>query len=146
TFLTVTYNNWLGFIWSAPLNPRLWRALLSWPVISEGLSFSIPLLLILTAHEFGHYFYCRRYRVDASLPYYLPFPLPPTGTLGAVIRIREAFPSKRALFDIGVAGPIGGFLMLVPFMVWGVMLSQAFPVNFHGEGIAFGEPLLIKAL
>ena len=84
---------------------------------------SLPVLTILSAHEFGHYFACRHHNVDATLPYFLPAPLPLTGTLGAVIRIREAFPSKRALFDIGVAGPIAGFVVLLPLAIYGVSHS-----------------------
>ena len=85
----------------------------------------MPVLLILGAHEFGHYSLCRVHDVDATLPFFIPAPPPlMTGTLGAVIRIREPFPSKRALFDIGIAGPIGGFLMLLPLLYWGVSLSQ----------------------
>jgi membrane-associated protease RseP (regulator of RpoE activity) len=146
TFLTVTYNELLAVVWQAPLNPRVWRLFLNPQVFLTGLSFSVPLLLILTAHEFGHYFYCRRYRVDASLPYYLPFPLPPTGTLGAVIRIREAFPSKRALFDIGVAGPIAGFVMLLPFLWYGITQSRIGPIQTGADVLYFGEPLLFKLL
>jgi membrane-associated protease RseP (regulator of RpoE activity) len=109
----------------------------------EGLWYSLPVLAVLGAHEFGHYFYCRRHQVDASLPYFLPAPLPLTGTLGAVIRIRQAFPSKRALFDIGVAGPIAGFLMLLPFLYFGITLSEVQSVSNYG-GLYFGEPLLFK--
>jgi membrane-associated protease RseP (regulator of RpoE activity) len=110
-----------------------------------GLWYSIPVLAILGAHEFGHYWLCRVHNVDATLPYFIP--APPfilTGTFGAVIRIREAFPSKRALFDIGVAGPIGGFLILVPFLYWGVGLSQLVPITPSEHTIYFGEPLLYK--
>ena len=73
----------------------------------------------------GHYLACRRYQVDATLPYFLPLP-PPffTGTLGAVIRIREAFPTKAILFDIGVAGPIAGFLALVPALFVGLSMVR----------------------
>ena len=106
--------------------------------------YSVPLLAILTAHEFGHYFACRYYNVDATLPYFIPAPLPLTGTLGAVIRIREAFPSKRALFDIGVAGPIAGFVVLVPLLIWGISMSTVGPVP--DGAIYFGEPLLWKLL
>ena len=95
TLFTTTYMTWFG-----------------------GWSYSLPILTILGAHEFGHYFYCRKYDVDASLPYFLPGPFifPLTGTLGAVIQIKQAFPSKAALFDIGVAGPIAGFIALLPFL------------------------------
>jgi membrane-associated protease RseP (regulator of RpoE activity) len=127
----ILYTNWTTGQWD--VSPF---ALFTWPIFLQGLWYSIPLLTILSAHEFGHYFACRYHRVDATLPYYIPAPLPLTGTLGAVIRIREAFPSKRALFDIGVAGPIAGFVALVPFLVWG-MTQDEFT-------LFFGEPLLWK--
>ena len=73
----------------------------------QGLPFSLTLLTILLAHEFGHYLAARYYRVDATLPFFLPAPTL-IGTLGAFIRIRSAILSKRALFDIGIAGPIAG--------------------------------------
>ena len=103
--------------------------------LAHGLWYSVPVLLILGAHEFGHYALCRVHDVDATLPYFIPAPpfLLITGTLGAVIRIREAFPSKRALFDIGVAGPIAGFLMLLPLLYWGIAMSHLVPVT-HAEG------------
>ena len=111
-----------------------------------GLTYSLPLIVILGAHEFGHYAYCRIHKVDATLPYFLPFPIALTGTLGAVIRIREAFPSKRALFDIGVAGPIAGFVALLPFLWWGVTLSGVVKFPDTGDVIYFGEPLLFQAV
>jgi membrane-associated protease RseP (regulator of RpoE activity) len=120
--------------------------LLSLGFFAQGLWYSLPVLLILGAHEFGHYVLCRVHDVDATLPYFIPAPpiVLITGTFGAVIRIREAFPSKKALFDIGVAGPIAGFLMLLPMLFWGVSLSQLVPVTHGGDMIYFGEPLLYK--
>lgn len=146
--LTLVTTTWAGsdfyegFRQSAGLVPeRSWVAFLL-----GGLWFSLPVLTILGAHEFGHYFLCRIHDVDATLPYFLPAPPPLiTGTLGAVIRIREHFPSKAALFDIGIAGPIGGFLMLLPFLFWGVHLSVVVPVMPSDSAIYFGEPLLYKA-
>jgi len=113
----------------------------------RGFLYSVPVLLILGAHEFGHYFACRYYRVDASLPYFLPLPIVLTGTLGAVIRIRQPIPSKRALFDIGIAGPIAGFVVAIPVLLIGMSLSNIVPIppDFHGSVIEFGEPLLFKA-
>jgi membrane-associated protease RseP (regulator of RpoE activity) len=108
-----------------------------------GWSYSIPILTILGAHEFGHYFYCRKYGVDASLPYFLPAPFPLTGTLGAVIRIREAFPSKAALFDIAVAGPIAGFVALLPFLYISFRYQTTAEITPQ-TAIVFGEPLLFK--
>ena len=120
----------------------------SWHWILAGLNYSGPMLLILGAHEFGHYYYCRKHDVDASLPYFLPAP-PPfvfTGTLGAVIRIREAFPSTKALFDIGVSGPIAGFVVLVPFLYWGIGHSAVVTLTDKSGVIFFGEPMLLKAI
>ena len=113
---------------------------------ASGLWYSVPMLLILGAHEFGHYIYCRKRSVDASLPYFLPAPLPLTGTLGAVIRIKEAFPTTRALFDIGVAGPIAGFVVLVPLLYWGLAHSAVVSFPTTDGLIYFGEPLLLKAM
>jgi len=111
-----------------------------------GFTYSLPILIILGCHEFGHYFYCRKHNVDATLPYFLPAPpILLTGTFGAVIRIREAFPTKRALFDIGVAGPIAGFLALIPFLYWGITLSTVTHMDPNADVIYFGEPLLYKA-
>ena len=118
----------------------------SWRVFLSGLNYSVPLLLILGAHEFGHYRYCRTHDVDASLPYFLPAPPPVfTGTFGAVIRIKEAFPSTKALFDIGVSGPIAGFVVLVPFLYWGIAHSSVVTFPDKTGVIYFGEPLLLKA-
>lgn len=115
-------------------------------LLLDGFWYSGTLLAILGAHEMGHYLLCRRYNVDASLPYFIP--LPPrlflTGTLGAVIRIREAFPSKRVLFDIGVAGPVAGFVVLVPALFLGMKLSNLVPAPTRGSVLFLGEPLLFK--
>ena len=89
----------------------------------NGLWYSGSILAILGAHEFGHYFACRLYGVDASLPYFLPAPLPLTGTLGAFIRIRQPIASKRELFDIGIAGPIAGFIVAVPVLLVGLLIA-----------------------
>jgi membrane-associated protease RseP (regulator of RpoE activity) len=113
-------------------------------VFWQGLWYSAPVVLILGAHEMGHYLCCRYYKVDASLPYFLPFPFSPIGTLGAVIKIREMFPTRTILFDIGVAGPIAGFAALLPLLIWGMALSKVVPAPSIESGIAFGEPLLFR--
>ena len=115
-------------------------------LFGDGPWYSVSLLLILGAHEFGHYFMCRRHNVDATLPYFLPLPLPPTGTLGAVIRIRESFPSKQALFDIGVAGPIAGFVMLLPILWLGLRMSTVMRSDTPGLDLHLGDPLLVQAM
>ncbi|MDX1546760.1 MAG: site-2 protease family protein [Rhodothermales bacterium] len=90
----------------------------TWPFLADGLRFGVSLLLFLTVHEFGHYFAARWHGVSTSLPYYIPSPLIGIGTLGAVIRIREPVPSLRKLFDIGVAGPLAGFVVALGVLVY----------------------------
>ena len=111
----------------------------------RGLWYSASILAILGAHEFGHYFACRYYGVNASLPYFLPMPIAITGTLGAFIRIRQQIPSKRQLFDIGIAGPIAGFLVAVPVLMIGMYLSRVIEIPKDFSGYEMGEPLLFKA-
>ena len=111
--------------------------------LTGGWSYSLTILAILGCHEFGHYFMCRYYDVDASLPYFLPVPISLTGTLGAFIRIREPIQNKRMFFDIGIAGPIAGFLVAVPALFVGVYLSRVAPIE-PGDGLWLGEPLLFK--
>ncbi len=112
--------------------------------VIHGLWYSGTILAILGCHELGHYFACRYYDVDASLPFFLPMPLVLTGTLGAFIRIREPIPSKRMLFDIGIAGPIAGFVVAVPALFVGLWMSRvvALPPDF--AGFSLGEPLLFQ--
>ncbi len=110
----------------------------------HGWWFGLTFVAILGAHEFGHYFACRYYDVDASLPFFLPMPLGPSGSLGAVIRIREPIPSKRMLFDIGIAGPIAGFVVAAAALVAGMALSSVVPHVSQGGGIEFGEPPLFQ--
>ena len=119
---------------------------LSMGLVAQGLWYSLTILGILGAHEMGHYLYCRRYRVDASPPYFIPMPplIFMTGTLGAVIRIREAFPTRKMLFDIGIAGPLAGFAVLVPTLFYGMTLSTVVPMPTSGDGYTLGEPLLFQ--
>ncbi len=145
TFFTTTFAQSIGAIWMSGGAVGIQTAF-TWELFRAGLWYSIPLLTILSAHEFGHYFACRRHNVDATLPYFLPAPLPLTGTLGAVIRIKEPFPTKRALFDIGVAGPVAGFVALVPLLLWGMSMSNVAVLPSGGGVIYFGEPLLWKGL
>jgi membrane-associated protease RseP (regulator of RpoE activity) len=113
----------------------------------NGLWYSVSILAILGAHEFGHYYACRYYGVDASLPYFLPAPLPLTGTLGAFIRIRQMIPGKRELFDIGIAGPIAGFIVAVPVLLLGMALSRVVALPQATDGIVeLGEPLLFQGV
>jgi membrane-associated protease RseP (regulator of RpoE activity) len=109
----------------------------------DGLPFSLTLLAILLAHEMGHYFAARYYGVDATLPFFLPAPTL-IGTLGAFIRIRSPILSKRILFDIGVAGPLAGFALLVWPLAAGMSLSKVVPgIGAQGE-LVFGTPLILR--
>lgn len=115
----------------------------------DGLSFSISLLFILICHEMGHYIACRIYKVDATLPFFLPTPpmIGPAGTFGAFIKILSPMPSRRAVFDIGVAGPIAGFIALIPVAVIGVLkLEPAPPQLASSGGLVFADPLFVKLL
>ncbi|MGB7219631.1 MAG: site-2 protease family protein [Vicinamibacterales bacterium] len=115
-------------------------------LLVRGLWYSVTILTILGCHELGHYFACRYYDVDASLPFFLPVPPPMlTGTLGAFIRIREPIPSKRMLFDIGIAGPIAGFLVAVPALFIGLSMSRVVRIPSDFPGLELGEPLLFRA-
>ncbi len=110
-----------------------------------GLIYSIPLLLILLAHEFGHYVTCRRWRVDATLPYFGPSPTL-LGTIGAFIWIRSPIYRRKSLFDIGVSGPIAGFIVLLPFLIAGVSMSRVVH-GVHAFGpFVFGTPLLMRVV
>ena len=112
-------------------------------LMRNGFWYSLSVLLILGAHEFGHYFACRFYNVNASLPYFIPSPFL-FGTFGAVIRIRQPIASKRQFFDIGIAGPIAGFLMLIPVLIFAMASSSVVPLPAGFQGYEFGEPLLFK--
>ena len=107
-----------------------------------GLPFSLALMGILLAHEMGHYLYCRRYGVQATLPFFIPAPTL-IGTMGAFIRIRSRIRSRDALFDIGIGGPLAGFTVAVPVMVVGLLLSRATPVPLN-EDIDLGFPLIFQ--
>jgi len=127
------------------------RLAFDFELLKDGLSFSLPLLTILTAHEAGHYVACRLYKVDATLPYFIPLPplLGPAGTLGAFIKIISPLPSRRAAFDIGVAGPIAGFIALIPVAIVGLLTMEHIAPDKLTEsqnGLHFADPLFIQLL
>ena len=134
--LTLGTTTTLGAVWSlwthptqmADVNPWLspntLRTVWGDPTLLRlGLGFALPALFILLCHEMGHYLACRHYRLPATLPRFLPVPIG-IGTLGAFIRIRAPIASRRQLFDVGVAGPLAGFIALLPFLLVGIALSQ----------------------
>lgn len=111
----------------------------------EGAVYSFTVLSILGAHEMGHYIACRWYGVRATLPYFIPVPLPPVGTFGAFIRIKSPIPSRRALFDIGIAGPLAGFVFAIPaaFIAHYFATPSSLPEVTEG-GITINDPLLFQ--
>jgi membrane-associated protease RseP (regulator of RpoE activity) len=114
-------------------------------VLWDGLAFSLTLLIILMAHEMGHYLACRYYGIDASLPYFLPFPSP-IGTLGAFIRIRSPIYTRRALLDVGVGGPLAGFAFLVPALWVGLLNSKVVPGVADQGDLVFGVSAIQRLL
>ncbi len=114
-------------------------------LLLQGLPFSMALLGILLAHEMGHYVTCRYYGIAASYPYFIPAPTI-IGTMGAFIRIRAPIVSRRALFDVGISGPLVGFLVALPVLTGGMMVSKLVPASHVPEAVTFGNPLLISLL
>jgi membrane-associated protease RseP (regulator of RpoE activity) len=117
-------------------------------LLYKGIPFSFTLLLILGAHEMGHYLVSRRHHLDVTLPYFIPAPPIPfiIGTFGAFIRIRSPIRDKRALLDVGCSGPLIGVLVSIPVILIGLKLSSVTVIGGVGETIILGEPLLFKFL
>jgi membrane-associated protease RseP (regulator of RpoE activity) len=126
------------YVWQAMINPDL---------IKSALMFSASLLTILTAHEMGHYLACRYYGVRATLPFFIPAPpLFLAGTFGAFIKMKSPIPSRRALFDIGLAGPLAGFVALLPVSFAGLLTLHKAPPSLGGQVIIFNDPLLFQII
>jgi membrane-associated protease RseP (regulator of RpoE activity) len=121
----------IGFIAEHPA--RIWM----------GLPFSIALMTILLAHEMGHYLYCVRYGVYATLPFFIPAPTL-IGTMGAFIRIKSPIRSRAALFDIGIAGPIAGFVVAVFVLFASLTLSKPMPAGISQGDVEIGFPLIFQ--
>lgn len=152
--LTVLSTFFVGLAWGANYvfadglpagsEPGSAVSLFNPQVLWLGAVYSLVLMLILGGHELGHFLACRRYGIDASLPYFIPFPSL-IGTSGAFIKIRSPILSKRHLFDIGVAGPLISFALSIPAVLGGLALSRTVSGLPGGEVILFGEPLILKA-
>jgi membrane-associated protease RseP (regulator of RpoE activity) len=123
-------DNTLGLIWT--LITHLW---VGWP-------FAVSLLAILLAHEFGHYFVGRARGAAVSLPYFIPFPISLLGTMGAFIQLKEPPRNKRALFDLGIAGPLAGLVVAVPVLLFGLSLSKLGTIQPSAGGFIEGNSLL----
>jgi Zn-dependent protease len=126
---------------SAPLFPVRW--VFSDPKhMLSGLPFAAAVMFFFLAHEMGHYLYCRRYGIHATLPFFIPMPTL-IGTMGAVILIRSPIRSRKALFDIGIAGPIAGFMVALSLLLFSIGWSKPMPASFHAD-IEIGYPLIFQ--
>ena len=148
-----TISGWLGYVLYVPeyyrrLVADLLRQAISDPaLLKSGLTFSTALLTILLAHEMGHYLACRYYGVRATLPFFIPAPpLFLAGTFGAFIKMKSPIPSRRALFDIGLAGPLAGFVVLLPVAVAGLLTLKPGAMPSTGQPIIFNDPLLFQLI
>ncbi len=112
----------------------------------QGLAYSVSIMSILLAHEMGHYLMSRRYGIPATLPFFIPFPLSPFGTFGAVIKMKGLITNKRALFDIGIAGPLSGFIVALPFLILGIKWSTVQVIPEDMPYLQLGDPLIFKIL
>lgn len=147
--LTALSVLWVGINYSYDSNaPTLVQGLLRG--IGGGLAFALSLMLILLAHEFGHYLAARYHRTAATLPFFIPMPFPPFGTMGAFIQLKEPPKNKRVLLDIGIAGPLSGLLVAIPVLIIGLYLSNLdrLPLVLNrGEGLTLeGNSLLYLGL
>jgi Peptidase family M50 len=130
---------------SVPFFPANW--MFTYPDrILAGLPFAASLMLFFLAHEMGHYLYCRHYGIYATLPFFIPMPMTPIGTMGAVILIRSPIRSRTALFDIGITGPIAGFLVAVAMLVISLGWSKPMPASITTPDVEFGYPLIFQAV
>jgi membrane-associated protease RseP (regulator of RpoE activity) len=122
-----------------------WHSFAAARLLLMGLPFSFTLMSILLAHELGHFFACRYYGIAASYPYFLPFPTI-FGTMGAFIRIRSPIVNRKALFDVGISGPVVGFIFAVPALALAIAYSKVVPGANASADWTFGVPLLMSLL
>jgi membrane-associated protease RseP (regulator of RpoE activity) len=115
--------------------------------LAGGIYYAVSIMAILLAHELGHFTMCRRYRIPATYPYFIPFPLSIFGTLGALIMMRGRVPDRRALFDVGIAGPIAGLIIAIPVTLIGLQSSTIIPAAQVGTDVfRLGNSLLFSFL
>jgi membrane-associated protease RseP (regulator of RpoE activity) len=145
--------HWAGYLLYVPeyylrqVGLIIYEALAHPVLLAQGIKFAGALLAILTAHEAGHYVACRRYGVDATLPFFIPAPpLFMAGTFGAFIKIKSPIPSRRALFDIGVAGPLAGFIVALPVALAGLLTLEPTSAPMTEGVIILNDPPLFRLM
>lgn len=111
-----------------------------------GLPYAATLMAILLCHEMGHYLTARYYGMDVTLPYFIPSPIPPVGTFGAFIRMKSPPLNRKALLYVAAAGPIAGFCVALPAMLYGYATSDVVANSQVGFGFRLGEPLLLQMI
>jgi len=122
--------------------------LTSFSGIFKGIPFSLSLLSILGVQEFAHYFAAKRWGITVTLPYFIPAPILPIGTFGAVISMKSSIPNRKALIDVGASGPIAGFIVAVIATIIGLKMSQVVPLDSLGKDFSYyyGDSLIFKLL
>ncbi len=139
TVLTAGFEKTLGDSISSFFGDMLRNPL----VLVKGLPFSLSIMTILLAHEMGHYLTCRYYGISASLPYFIPAPTI-VGTMGAFIRIKSPIHHRPALLDVGVAGPIAGFVFAIPVLIIALVQSRFGLPEAEGSSFVFGDPIIFR--
>lgn len=138
---------WPAILFLATCGSTFFVGSLNSGAFSEGLKYSACLMTILVCHEMGHFLQTRRYSVPASLPWFLPLPLPPIGTLGAVIGMDARVGDRKALFDIGISGPLAGLVPTLIFLIMGLQDASVQRLNPLAQpDVMYGEPLLFRFL
>ena len=147
-FVGITWSinyKYTDFVPESPQISQLADMITDPEILFLSILYAVVLMSILLAHELGHFLACRHYRIDATLPYFIPAPTL-IGTLGAFIKIKSPITKKQQLFDIGIAGPLAGFILAVPTLIYGISQSKVLPTLHREESIIFGEPLLLKII
>ena len=145
-FITCASTFWVGACTWNPLFPGMVSTMKMRETVvanwQTGLIYMFCVLAILFAHEMGHFIATLIYRIPASLPFFIPLPISPIGTMGAVIGMDGKRANRRQMFDIGIAGPLAGMVLAIPIMLWGILQMD---MNTAGHGVmAYDSPLLVK--
>lgn len=112
--------------------------------LTDGISYAGPLMLILLSHEMGHYLQSRRYHIPATRPLFIPMPISPFGTMGAVILQKGGIANRKQMFDIAISGPLAGLVFALPVAYWGVLKSTVIITSKQPGTYSFGEPLILQ--